>query len=57
MPLAPRSWGERVAALGKPLILGLSVFAVVGSLSTWVLVNVAWVLVARLRRGRAPPRP
>ncbi|HKX38730.1 MAG TPA: DUF2062 domain-containing protein [Burkholderiales bacterium] len=56
VPLAPQSWSERVAALGKPLILGLAVFAVVGSLSTWVLVNVAWILVARLRRGRAPPR-
>jgi uncharacterized protein (DUF2062 family) len=55
VPLAPQSWGERVAALGKPLILGLSVFAVVGGLSTWVLVNLVWILVVRLRRGRAPP--
>ncbi|HZM33858.1 MAG TPA: DUF2062 domain-containing protein [Burkholderiales bacterium] len=57
VPLAPQSWSDRVAALGKPLIVGLSVFAVVGALSTWVLVNVAWVVVTRLRRGRAPPVP
>ncbi|MGQ0545674.1 MAG: DUF2062 domain-containing protein [Betaproteobacteria bacterium] len=56
VPLAPQSWVERIAALGKPLVLGLGVFAVVGGLSTWVLVNLVWLLVVRLRRGRAPPR-
>jgi hypothetical protein len=55
VPLAPESWGERVAALGKPLILGLAVFAVAGALLTWLAVNLAWIVAARLRRGRAPP--
>jgi hypothetical protein len=55
MPLAPRSWGERVSALGKPLVVGLAVFAVTGALITWFGVSLAWILVTRLRRPRAPP--
>lgn len=52
----PLTWAERVAAIGKPLALGLMVFAVVGGATTWVLVNLVWLLAARLRRPRAPPR-
>lgn len=55
MPLAPQSWSERVAALGKPLIVGLAVFAVTGALFTWFAVSLVWILVTRLRRPRAPP--
>ena len=55
MPLAPQSWGERVSALGKPLVVGLAVFAVTGALITWFAVSLAWILVTRLRRPRAPP--
>jgi hypothetical protein len=55
----PRTWGERLGAIGKPLMLGLAVFAVVGGLATWIVVNLLWLLAARLRRGRkrfrAPP--
>ena len=50
----PQTWGERFGAIGKPLVLGLAVFAVVGGATTWVLVNLAWILLARARR-RAPP--
>ena len=57
VPLAPQSWGERVAALGKPLVLGLSVFAVVGAALTWLAVNLAWIVYASRRRVRAPPDP
>jgi uncharacterized protein len=55
MPLAPQGWGERVAALGKPLIVGLAVFAVIGALITWLGVSLVWILVTRLRRPRSPP--
>jgi uncharacterized protein (DUF2062 family) len=57
----PQSWGERIGAVGKPLALGLAVFAIVGGAATWVLVNLAWLLMAELRRRRrrapAPPGP
>ena len=51
----PQTWGERLRAVGKPLALGLAVFAVVGGLVTWALVNLLWLGVAqvRLRRRRA----
>jgi hypothetical protein len=50
----PQTWAERFGAIGKPLALGLGVFAVTGGIVTWVLVNLLWLLVARLR-PRAPP--
>jgi len=55
MPIAPRSWTERVAALGKPLVLGLAVFAVAGAIFTWLAVNLVWLIAVKLRRRRAPP--
>ncbi len=45
-------WIEQARAIGKPLVLGLAIFAVVGSLVTWVLVNVAWTLGVQLKRRR-----
>ena len=53
----PQTWGERLRAVGKPLALGLAVFAVAGGALTWVLVNLVWLLAAglRLRRRRARP--
>ena len=54
-PLAdPQTTAERFGAIGKPLVLGLAVFAVTGGIVTWVLVNLLWLLAARLR-PRAPP--
>jgi uncharacterized protein (DUF2062 family) len=55
----PQTWGTRVRAVGKPLALGLAVFAVVGASITWVLVNLLWLGWARLRlrRRRAQPTP
>lgn len=57
----PQTWRERVGAVGKPLALGLAVFAVVGGSVTWVLVNLLWLLAVQLRlrrrRAQAPPRP
>jgi len=51
----PQTWGERFGAIGKPLALGLAVFAVTGGLATWVLVNLLWLIAVRLRRSRANP--
>jgi uncharacterized protein (DUF2062 family) len=50
----PQTWGERFGAIGKPLALGLLVFAITGAVATWIVVNLLWLLVARLR-PRAPP--
>jgi uncharacterized protein (DUF2062 family) len=54
------TWRERSRAIGRPLALGLAVFAVVGAAVTWVLVNVVWLFAAglrlRRRRAQAPPR-
>lgn len=61
----PASWAERAAAIGKPFFLGLFIFATVGAVATWLLVNLIWTLAVRLRRRRgreknrrqgAPPR-
>jgi uncharacterized protein (DUF2062 family) len=49
----PQSWRERFGAIGKPLALGLAIFAVTGGLAAWILVNLLWRLIARLR----PPGP
>jgi uncharacterized protein len=50
----PQTWAERFGSIGKPLALGLAVFAVVGGAFTWIIVNLLWILAARLRR-RGPP--
>jgi uncharacterized protein (DUF2062 family) len=51
----PQTWIERFRAIGKPLALGLAVFAVAGGGLTWIVVTLAWILIARLR-PRGPPR-
>jgi uncharacterized protein (DUF2062 family) len=57
------SWVERAKAIGKPLFLGLAVFAVVGGLLAWAAVHLLWTLAVwwRRRRGaqrrRSPPPP
>lgn len=51
----PQTWGDRFRAVGKPLALGLAIFAVTGALLAWIGVNLIWLLAARLR-GRGPPR-
>jgi uncharacterized protein (DUF2062 family) len=59
-PTATPRWPERILAAGKPLVVGLLVFAVAGAAVAWVAVNVAWIAAVRLRRRqslrqRAPP--
>lgn len=50
----PQTWGERFGAIGKPLALGLAIFAVTGGVATWIVVNLLWLLLARLRRPGPP---
>lgn len=45
-------WIERIQAVGKPLLLGLAVFAVVGGIGAWALVHAAWMLAAWLKLRR-----
>jgi uncharacterized protein (DUF2062 family) len=52
---AAAPWTERAKRIGKPLFLGLTVFAVIGGVTTWALVHVLWtfgVLQRRRRRRR-----
>jgi uncharacterized protein (DUF2062 family) len=48
----PRSRSEQLIGIGKPLMLGLAVFAVVGGIATWIAVNVAWIALVAWRRHR-----
>jgi len=48
----PPRWWQRLGHIGKPLMLGLAIFAVTGAALTWVLVNVLWIIAVRLRRRR-----
>lgn len=58
-----RSWIDRAKAIGKPLFLGLAVFAAVGGLLAWAAVHLLWTLAVWLRRRRgahrrrSPPPP
>jgi uncharacterized protein (DUF2062 family) len=53
----PLSWADRAAAIGKPFFLGLFIFATIGAVATWVLVNLIWTLAVRWRRKyRSPGR-
>lgn len=45
-------WLSRAGAIGKPLLLGLAVFAVVGGFAAWALVHVAWTVGVRWRRRK-----
>ena len=56
-PIAPESWAERVVAFGKPLMLGLAVFAVTGAVVTWAAVTSLWILYVRIKRRRRGDAP
>ena len=49
-----RGWWQGFAALGKPMMLGLALFATVGGLATYVATLLGWRLAVllRLRRRR-----
>lgn len=41
-----------LTGVGKPLMLGLAVFAVIGAVVTWFAVNLAWIALVTWRRRR-----
>jgi uncharacterized protein (DUF2062 family) len=45
-------WTEQAKRIGKPLFLGLLVFAIVGGVTTWALVHTLWTLGVLLKRRR-----
>jgi uncharacterized protein len=49
-PVAQTGWFEKLQSIGKPLLLGLSVFAVIGGVGTWALVHLAWTLGVQMKR-------
>lgn len=53
--LDERTWFQRFAAIGKPVMVGLSIFAVTGGFVAWLLVHLLWGLgtLLRVRRRRA----
>lgn len=52
-----RDWSRRVLSVGKPLMLGLLVFAVIGAAIAWVLVNTVWIGAVAWRRRRRQRQP
>lgn len=48
----PGTFADRVFDIGKPLMLGLAIFATGGAALTWTGVNLLWLLAVRLRRRR-----
>lgn len=51
------SWLDKAKAIGKPLFLGLFVFAVIGGVSAWALVHLAWTIGVWLKRRRRRRQP
>ncbi len=45
-------WTARALGIGKPLFVGLAVFATLGGLSTWALVHLTWGMAVRLKQRR-----
>ena len=50
--ITPADWLRELQSIGKPLMLGLAVFAVIGGVSTWALVHLAWTLAVHIKRRR-----
>jgi uncharacterized protein len=53
----PQDWLDRVRGIGKPLFLGLAIFALAGGTTTWLTVNLVWILYVRTKRRRRQRRP
>ena len=47
----PSTW-DQILSIGKPVFLGLAIFAVVGSVSAFVLTNLSWRIVVASQRAR-----
>lgn len=52
----PSTW-DQILSIGKPVFIGLAIFAVVGSVSAFVITNLSWrILVASQRARRRKQR-
>lgn len=49
-PRDPPAFLERIAALGKPLLLGLATVAIIAGIATYVLIDVVWRWSVLLKR-------
>jgi uncharacterized protein len=47
-----KGWIARAKAIGKPLFVGLAIFAVVGGVAAWGLVHLLWTVGVWLKRRR-----
>jgi len=48
---SPSTW-DQILSIGKPVFLGLAIFAVVGSISAFVITNLGWRLLVASQRAR-----
>jgi uncharacterized protein (DUF2062 family) len=48
---SPSTW-DQILGIGKPVFLGLAIFAVVGSISAFVITNLGWRLLVASQRAR-----
>jgi uncharacterized protein (DUF2062 family) len=48
---SPSTW-DQILSIGKPVFLGLAIFAVVGSISAFAITNLGWRLLVASRRAR-----
>lgn len=49
-------WSARLREVGRPMLVGLAVFAVVGGIVTWAAVSLLWTAAVVLRRRRGVRR-
>lgn len=47
-----KSWLHHAKKMGKPLVVGLSLFAVIGGVFSYALVNLVWLICVRWKRHR-----
>lgn len=48
---SPSTW-DQILSIGKPVFLGLAIFAVVGSISAFAITNLGWRLLVASQRAR-----
>lgn len=53
---AMAGWAQRMAGIGKPLMLGLALFATAGAAVAWTAVHLLWIAAVALRRRRRRSR-
>lgn len=56
LEMLAETWWEKFAAIGKPTMLGLAIFAVIGGLLAYAGTLLLWRLAVLARRRRGRPR-